>query len=386
MKSKLCSMAAALTAAVSLLSTAGCATRCPCDGAQGTPLRASLLATLPSICPTPDGMAIAPDGQLVVACPNYADQSKPACLMKVNPATLAASHWANVPVLPETGVACPMGIAFGPDGDLYVCDNQGWKGTPQGQFRGRILRLRIQDGRVVRTTVVAEGMEHPNGIRVHKGNLYVTQSLMTKVKDPSGLMVSAVYRFPADAANIRVSNTLSDPNILATFLTENRFCQYGLDGIVFDSKGNLFVGNFGDGKLYKLTFDAAGRVSQKGVFAKTDLDYGLDPKKPGFLTQATRAKMRTTDGICIDSKDNIYVADFSNNAIAKVTPAGHISVLAQNGDTDGRDGGLNEPGEPIVWTGRLVVSNFDAVFGPDHPDKVNTKHDQPSTLSVLPLK
>ena len=37
-----------------------------------------LLATLPDFCPTPDGMAVAPDGQLVVACPNFGDQSKPA--------------------------------------------------------------------------------------------------------------------------------------------------------------------------------------------------------------------------------------------------------------------------------------------------------------------
>ena len=96
--------------------------------------------------------------------------------------------------------------------------------------------------------------------------------------------------------------------------------------------------------------------------------------------------MRTTNGMCVDSHDNIYVADFSNNAIAKVTPAGEISVVAQNGDTDGQDGGLNEPGEPIVWNGKLVVSNFDAVFGPDHPDKVNTKHDMPATLSVLELE
>jgi hypothetical protein len=80
------------------------------------------------------------------------------------------------------------------------------------------------------------------------------------------------------------------------------------------------------------------------------------------------------------------VADFSNNAVVKVAPGGVITVLWQNGDCDGRNGWLNEPGEPIVWNGKLAVSNFDAVFGPDHTDKVNTKHDLPSTLSLLPLK
>jgi hypothetical protein len=87
--------------------------------------------------------------------------------------------------------------------------------------------------------------------------------------------------------------------------------------------------------------------------------------------------------MCVDAADNIYVADFSNNAIAKVTPGGVISVLAQNGDTGGRNGDLNEPGEPIVWNGRLVVSNFDAVF---EPDKVDSGHESPATLSLLRLK
>ena len=345
---------------------------------------AKLLVQLPASCPTPDGMAIAPDGDLVVACPNYADQSQKACLIKIGKDS-KVRKWVEVPPLAETGLACPMGIAFGPDGDLYICDNQAWKGDPKGQSKGRLLRLRIKNDQVESCTVVAEGMEHPNGVRVRGEFLYVTESLMPKVKDPSGLLVSSVYRFRLDDKNVQVSNTLADKNIIATFLTENKFCQYGSDGIVFDSKGNLYVGNFGDGKLYKITFDATGKVTSNTVFAKTDHDYSLDPKSPDFLAKATRAKMRTSDGICVDSQDNIYVADFSNNAIAKVTPAGEISVVARNGDTNGRDGGLNEPGEPIVWNGQMVISNFDAVFGPDHRDKVNTKHDLPATMSVLDL-
>ena len=345
---------------------------------------AKLLVQLPDFCPTPDGMAIAPDGDLVVACPNYADQSQKACLVKISRDN-QVRKWVEVPPLAETGLACPMGIAFGPDGDVYICDNQGWKGDPKGQSKGRLLRLRIRNDRVESCIVVAEGMEHPNGVRVHGGFLYVTESLMPKVKDASGLCVSSVYRFRLDDKNVKVSNTLEDRNVIATFLTENKFCQYGADGIVFDSKGNLFVGNFGDGKIYKITFDSAGRVTGNTVFARTDHDYTLDPKLSDFLAKATRAKMRTTDGMCVDSRDNIYVADFSNNAIVKVTPAGEIFVVARNGDTNGQDGGLNEPGEPIVWNGKLVVSNFDAVFGPGHHDKVNTQHDMPATMSVLEL-
>mgnify|MGYP000031207912 CR=1 FL=1 len=38
--------------------------------------------------------------------------------------------------------------------------------------------------------------------------------------------------------------------------------------------------------------------------------------------------MRTTDAICVDEYDTIYVADFSNNAICVVSPEGEVRVLA----------------------------------------------------------
>ncbi len=291
--------------------------------------KSRLLVELPDYCPTPDGMAIDAAGNLVVACPNFADATKPGCLIRIDP-QLRVTKWADVPPLAETGRACPMGIAFGPDGDLYVCDNQNWPtgNGPDGQLnQGRLLRLRIRDGRVERTTVVAHGISHPNGVRVRDGRLYVTVSMLPKVKRPDGLLTSAVYRFGLDDENIRLENTLDDKNLLVTFVTQNPDCQYGADGLAFDSRGNLFVGNFGDGALHKVAFDREGRVSSSTVFAKTDLATPMSA--PEFTEKMVRAKMRTTDGICIDARDNIYVADFSNNAVCRVDPQGRITVLAR---------------------------------------------------------
>ncbi|MBN2349524.1 MAG: phage head-tail adapter protein [Bacteroidales bacterium] len=351
-----------------------------CKNPQAEKLQTpELFASLPEYCATPDGFAIDNDGNLIVACPNYANQSKPACLLKITK-DLEIQKWIDVPPLEETGVACPMGITFGPDNSLYICDNQGWTGSKEGQFKGRVLRLKFKENLPDTTIVVAEGMEHPNGVRVFGDYIYVTQSLMTRVEDTSGFLVSAVYRFGLDDRNILVTNTLADTNIIATFITENPFCQYGADGLVFDSKGNLYVGNFCDGKLHKISFDAEGNVTGTSVFAQTDLDYTLDPSSPGFLDKATKAIMRTTDGICIDSLDNIYVADFSNNALVAVSPEGKMIVISQNGDTDGFNGQLDQPGEPIIWNEKIVISNFDIVFG---PDKVNTQNESPATLSAI---
>ena len=135
------------------------------------------------------------------------------------------------------------------------------------------------------------------------------------------------------------------------------------NGLYFDKKGNLYVGNFGDGTLHKITFDAVGEVDSTSIFAKSEC-------------------MRTTDGICIDDDGNIYVADFSENAVCKVSPDGEVTVIARSGDCDGSKGGLDQPGEPIVWGDKLVVTCFDKVTG---PDKVNTGHDKPYTIAYIDM-
>jgi len=341
-----------------------------------------LLVTLPDSCPTPDGMAIAPNGNLAVSCPNFADPSQPPCFIQVTP-ELEVKHWFTMPTFEETGRAAPMGFAFGPDGDLYVADNQNWA-TGNGEHgeinQGRLLRLRVRNGEVVRKTVVAHSISHPNGVRVRDGHVYVTVSMMPKVQRDDGLLTSGVYRFRLDDENIALTNTLDDDNLLASFVTTNRDVQYGLDGLDFDSQGNLFLGNFGDGSLHKLTFDDEGNVASNTIFAQTDFDTPMD--HPRFREKMVRAKMRSIDGIWIDENDYIYVADFSNNAVCRVDPEGNITVLAQSPDTDGADGGLDQPAEPIIWQGKLVVTCFDAVVG---KDKVNTGHDAPHTIAYIPL-
>ena len=87
--------------------------------------------------------------------------------------------------------------------------------------------------------------------------------------------------------------------------------------------------------------------------------------------------------LCIDDKGNIWVADFSANAVARIDKDGKIQRIAQSPDCDGSDGGLDQPGEPIVWNGQVIVSCFDLVTG---PDKVNTAHDKPFTLAKLSLE
>lgn len=326
--------------------------------------KSELFVELPDYCPTPDGMAIAANSDLILACPNFADISKPACLVRITKDG-KISKWLDVPILPETGWAAPMGIAFGENGDLFICDNQGWSGSEKARNKGRILRLKFNDDKLTETIVVASGMEHPNGIRIRNGKLYVTQSSLSQIKHPSGLLVSGVYCFDINDRDIQVSNTLEDKNLITTVITKNKNVQYGLDGIVFDKAGNLYVGNFGDGSIHKITLDVSGKVTENKIWAQ-------DP-----------TQLRTTDGMCMDDNGNIWVADFSENAVARIDRRGNIQRIAQSLDCDGSKGGLDQPGEPIIWNGKVIISCFDAVVG---PDKTNTKHDKPYTLAQLPLE
>ena len=132
----------------------------------------TLFTALPDYVATPDSMAIDSEGNLVLSCPNFADLSLPGCVVKIDKAG-TVRKWFDVPVREDTGMARPMGIGFGPDGDLYVIDNQGWlESMHEVQFKGRLLRIRMDGDKIVKCTVVANNMEHPNGLRIKDGYIY----------------------------------------------------------------------------------------------------------------------------------------------------------------------------------------------------------------------
>ena len=125
------------------------------------------------------------------------------------------------------------------------------------------------------------------------------------------------------------------------------------------------MGNFGDGVVHKITFNPDGSV-------KENIKWAQDPDN-----------LKSTDGMSIDKYGNIYVADFSANAIAKITPDGTVKRIAVSPDTDGFHGELDEPGEPCVWGDKIIISCFDLVTD---EEKVNTAHEMPATMAMLDVE
>ena len=66
--------------------------------------QSKLFCILPDYVCTPDGMEIDQYGNLVLSCPNFADDALSGCVVKIDKAG-NVKKWFDVPVLEETGVA-----------------------------------------------------------------------------------------------------------------------------------------------------------------------------------------------------------------------------------------------------------------------------------------
>lgn len=321
-------------------------------------------ATLPKkLVSTTDGTAIDKEGNFILSCPNFATDDLSGCVLKITPDG-SISKWFDVPINPDTGIARNMGITFDSEWNLYICDNQGWSGKKDLVDQGRLLKLKVEDdGTISSYTVMAKHMHHPNGVAIRDNQIFVTQS--EQVDQPGKFFKSALYVFDPKDHDIDITNTDSDENIFSTFITKNPEVLYGLDGVSVNSKNELFVGNYGDAEIEKIQFNSDGSYAGYEVFAHD------------------RTQLESTDGIQFDEYDNMYVADFDKNSIARVTPDGKVERIASNDDNDGLNGEVNQPGEVRPWRGKLMISNFNLVTG---PTKVNTGHSEPQTIAYLDLK
>jgi sugar lactone lactonase YvrE len=92
---------------------------------------------------------------------------------------------------------------------------------------------------------------------------------------------------------------------------------WGPAGIAVDPSGNLYVADYLNALIRKIT--PAGAVS---TYA------GQTPHAGSVDGTALQASFRYPLGITVDSAGNLYVADTDNDAIRKITPAGVVSTLA----------------------------------------------------------
>lgn len=102
---------------------------------------------------------------------------------------------------------------------------------------------------------------------------------------------------------------------------------YYPDSVVADSSGNLYIADGGNNRIRKV--DSAGTISTIAGNGTAGFS--------GDGGAATSAELYAPIGIALDGSDNLYIADYGNNRIRKVTSAGIISTVAGDG-TAGYDG------------------------------------------------
>ncbi len=327
------------------------------DKSQVSPNEARLLAELPDYCNTPDGMALLPDGSFVLSVPNFNDPTPGAFIMKVSVRNEVSKFFVPPPH-PKTEKAGPMGICLAPSGDLYYADNQFSPETPQ---HSRVMRIVVKDGEAQEAVTVVSGLNVANAVAIKGDYLYVSDTVMVPGSKP---LISGIFRFKIGEEGVEMKTPLEDdPHLIAEIKTFHETIGYGADGLCFDSKGNLYCGNFADGTIHKITFDQDS-VTSNEIFVN-------DPN------------LKCADGLFCDLKtDRIIVADMVQNAVQFVHPDGSVEMIAINGDTDGADGGIDQPCEAILRGDEVIISNMDWPF----EGVVNTTWDKPYTLSVVKLK
>ena len=237
----------------------------------------------------------------------------------------------------------PTGVAVDSSGILYVADT--------GNHRIRkitsagVVTIFAGSGEAGYNPEDATGeaaqFDHPRGVAVDSsGNVYVADEKNHRIRKITSGKVVTTFAGTGTAGFV---DTDADSNVAAQF--HNPY------GVAVDSDNNVYVADASNRRIRKIT---PGRVVT--TFAGSG--------SPGYDNGAgTVAKFWSPYDVAVDSSGNVYVADFGNQRIRKITPGKVVSTFA--GSTHGYHNATgtaaqfrNPTGVDVDSSGNVYVADY----------------------------
>ena len=200
----------------------------------------------------------------------------------------------------------PSNVAVDAYGNVYVADrsnNKIRKVSPQG-----VVSTLAGSGTSGSSdgTGTAASFNNPLGVAVDAiGNVYVADFGNNKIRmvSPTGVV--------STLAGSGSSGSVDGTGTLASFSSPT--------GVVVDAASNVYVADYGSQKIRKITsLGVVSTLAGSGAVGSTD-------------SVGTAASFNYPKGIAVDAAGNVYVADYNNHKIRKVSPLGVVSTLAGSG-------------------------------------------------------
>jgi uncharacterized repeat protein (TIGR02543 family) len=142
-------------------------------------------------------------------------------------------------------------------------------------------------------------------------------------------------------------------------------------GIAVDTNGNVYVGEYGNSTIRKIT--PGGVVSTlAGLAGNTGSADGT----------GSAARFKNPNGVAVDNSGNVYVADYGNYTIRKITSGGAVSTLAGLAGSRGTADGVGSAAR-FFYPGSIAVDNAGNLYVSDTFNHTIRKAISDGTVTTL---
>jgi hypothetical protein len=269
----------------------------------------------------------------------------------------------------------PAGIAFGPDGRLYL-SGFGAAGDEIG-----VVTLNASNPPVA--TGFATGTPGANGLAFDEdGSLYVSdggtaQGRVFRV-GASGGAATVLFRIPTMVNTVGVGRQHQGLQPNGPPAAQNIVAN----GLAFDEDGDLFVADTARGAIWRIEFDRNGDLRTS---TGCDPTYSPDAVCLDALFVQHPA-LEGADGIALDRKGNVWVDANERNGIGVVDRRGNVDEFFRNevGPDSLRNGGpLEFPTSPVLAKRKLCTTNFDINRRDNAPNTAGTAAPGTAVVSTV---